>query len=400
MEQVIGEREAEQEIRGRIETEFDVTVLRDASVQITKNLWSDIFPEISSQLLEDYCGRRTDKNAVFAVTGDEIQSMLYLTSYAAALRRNPSALRTKRLPCMTDIARVETNLISMAFTKEAYRNSGYMRRLMSGALKYQEQMNIPLCFVDTDEGKFFEHFGFHYIYDRPSYRLNTDVISAEMLERAAKGETILLNAQNTVLKVADSGSLLSLAHFVNANLCRRYGFFIIRSAAYYERFRKELQSTGGDLFLILENGQITGYFAYTKSENSNIREAVFANQSDQEQYLSKNGDRKPAVMARIINLTEMLRHISGNGKTTIAIRLSDPVIAKNDGDFIWYLDEAGSYMERVKQSQNGADASIRPEVSATIGEFTAFIFEYITLKRNAKFDNIYLAGPVWMDEKY
>jgi predicted acetyltransferase len=100
-------------------------------------------------------------------------------------------------------------------------------------------------------------------------------------------------------------------------------------------------------------------------------------------------------MARIINLPEMLRHISGNVKTTIAIRLSDPVLAKNDGDFIWYLDEEGSYMERVEQT-----VSTRPEVSATIGEFTAFIFEYITLKQNAKFDNIYLAGPVWMNERY
>ena len=71
------------------------------------------------------------------------------------------------------------------------------------------------------------------------------------------------------------------------------------------------------------------------------------------------------------------------------------MLAKNDGDFIWYLNEEGSYMERVEQT-----VSTRPEVSATIGEFTAFIFEYITLKQNAKFDNIYLAGPVWMNERY
>lgn len=216
-----------------------------------------------------------------------------------------------------------------------------------------------------------------------------------MLEKAANGGVVPLNGQNTVLKAADSSSLLALGHFVNANLCRRYGFFVIRTAAYYERFRKELQGTGGDLFLIAENEQIKGYFAYTKSGGGSIREAVFASPSDRERYLLENGDKKPAVMARIINLPEMLRHISGNVKTTIAIRLSDPVLAKNDGDFIWYLNEEGSYMERVEQT-----VSTRPEVSATIGEFTAFIFEYITLKQNAKFDNIYLAGPVWMNERY
>lgn len=37
MEQVAGERETEQQVRGRIETEFDLTVLRDASAGLRKN---------------------------------------------------------------------------------------------------------------------------------------------------------------------------------------------------------------------------------------------------------------------------------------------------------------------------------------------------------------------------
>ena len=60
----------------------------------------------------------------------------------------------------------------------------------------------------------------------------------------------------------------------------------------------------------------------------------------------------------------------------------------------------GSYMERVEQSDDGQDSSMRPEVTATIGEFTAFIFEYIQLKRNVKFDSIYLSGPIWMNDRY
>lgn len=36
MEQVAGERETEQQVRGRIETEFDLTVLRDASADYEK----------------------------------------------------------------------------------------------------------------------------------------------------------------------------------------------------------------------------------------------------------------------------------------------------------------------------------------------------------------------------
>lgn len=112
------------------------------------------------------------------------------------------------------------------------------------------------------------------------------------------------------------------------------------------------------------------------------------------------GEKKPAVMARIVNLPEMMRHISGNGKITVAIKLTDPVLENNNGVFLWYIDENGSRMERVEQQNNDMGASARPEVTTTIGEFTAFIFEYIQLKQNAKFDSIYLSGPVWMNERY
>ena len=60
-------------------------------------------------------------------------------------------------------------------------------------------------------------------------------------------------------------------------------------------------------------------------------------------------DKCPAVMARITNMSEMLGHIAGNGKITIAIRITDPVIAENNGLFRWYIDTNGSHMERIEQ---------------------------------------------------
>ncbi len=59
-------------------------------------------------------------------------------------------------------------------------------------------------------------------------------------------------------------------------------------------------------------------------------------------------------------------------------------------------------MERVEEPGTGGvdDASMRPEVTVTIGELTAFLFGHIRLKQNAKFDSIYLAGPAWLDDIY
>lgn len=388
MEQIVGERQDEQRSRRSIEEAFDITVFDKTSVPVTELLCEELFSGLC----------RGEGNIVFAVQENEIQSVLQLTPCIAAMRRNPRLKKVESLFNMADIERVRTNRISVAVTKMPYRRKGFMGRLISGSLEYQQQLKIPFCFAESSNKAFWEHFGFRYIYDRPQYELNTKLISQEALEQAAEGELIPLSDSGVFLHVADQGSILSLAHFVNASLCRHYGLFIIRSALYFEQFQRELESGGGNLFEIMEGGKIKGYFAF--AGDACIREAVFADEADRERFLCVKGEKKPAVMARIVNLPEMMRHISGNGKITVAIKLIDPVLKNNNGIFLWYIDKNGSRMERVEQQNNDTEASARPEVTTTIGEFTAFIFEYIQLKQNAKFDSIYLSGPVWMNERY
>ncbi|MDE7183848.1 MAG: hypothetical protein K2O40_05060 [Lachnospiraceae bacterium] len=376
IDQIIGEQEVRRAVIGRIETAYNIEILQS-----------------------DH-----DNHVVFEIQNDEVQSMLQLTPCIAAMRRNPPITGAGRLPCMADIERVGMDCISAASTREAYRRKGFMRRLISGALEYQNQMRVPLCLVEMGKtafaADFFRHFGFHYIYDRPRYELNTKRISEEMLRRAAGGESVVLDESNRTLEVVRTKDLLSLAHFVNAKLCRNYGLFVIRSAAYYECFQQELQKDGGDLFQIVKDGVRKGCFAYSGTAMPSIQEVVFEEDADRERYFCVREHKCPAVMARITNMSEMLGHIAGNGKITIAIRITDPVIAENDGLFRWYIDGDGSHMERVEQFDDGQDSSMRPEVTATIGEFTAFIFEYIQLKRNVKFDSIYLSGPIRMNDWY
>lgn len=406
MKQVIGDRESVRKIREQVESKFGTVILQGRDITGIRSLLEETNPWLSGDFWDDYFSRRAQEGTAFTMMDNgKIVSLLNLSPCAAAMRRNPPVSAANGRPvCMTDIVRVNTGVISAAWTKDAYRGRGYMERLMPGALEYQNHMKIPLCIAaaekDKLQDKFFEHFGFHYICDRPGYVLRKDVVSDEMLERASAGETVLLAREGTVLKSSDSDSLLGLAHFVNASLCRRCGLFAIRSAVYYERLHKELKNTGGDLFRIVKDGRLTGYFSYDGRGTGSIREAVFEDEQDREFYFCEEGDKKPSVMARIVNLPEMLRHISGNGKVTMAVRLTDPVIAENDGVFIWYLDRNGSRMERVEEPGGTAGAAARPEITATIGEFTAFVFEYMTLKQNAKFDSIYLAGPAWIHERF
>lgn len=339
---------------------------------------------------------------------EEMCSRLELVSRAAALRRNPPVSGARRFPCMADVERVETGLISAVSTKEEHRGKGLMRRRMTDALAYLDQTRVPLCLVedpgDLPGTDLFGRFGFQTIYDRPHYALNTETISAEMLRRAAAGETVRLDIPDLTLQAAAPAELLSLAHFVNARLCRSYGFFTVRSAAYYECEQSRLLASGGNLFQIMENGVRKGCFACTGNGADSIREVVFDQAFDKECYIltakAEKSGRNPAVMARIVHMPEMLKHVTGNGRITIAIRVHDPVIAENDGLFRWYIDGQGSRMERVDEpgTEQEKDASMRPEVTVTIGELTAFLFAYIQLKRNTKFDSIYLTGPAWLDD--
>ena len=381
MDQVIGDREAERTIIDKIERDHGIAVLRGEPAN----------------------------TITFSTQADGGLSALELVLRVAAVRRNPTVLGARRFPCMADIERVETGLIRAVAARDVHRRED----LMTGALAYQDQMRLPLCLVEDPGGTddtvpgadFFERFGFQYIYDRPRYALNTETISAEMLRRAAGGETVSLDLPDTTLQAVAPGELLSLAHFVNARLCRRYGFFTVRSAAQCELEQAKLLGSGGNLFQIMENGVRKGCFACTDTGADSVREVVFDQTFDRKCYIvtEKEAEGKgPAFMARIVNLPEMLGHVTGNGQITIAIRIHDPVIAENDGLFIWYIDEKGSRMERVDEPGTGGadDASMRPEVTVTIGELTAFLFGHIRLKQNAKFDSIYLAGPAWLDDIY
>lgn len=401
MEQVIQAALKEKEIRSQIENEYEVRTLCKEEIGKTKSLWKESFPEYTESILDFYFQNRAEDGIAFVAEKEEIISMLHLHPYSAAMRRNPPLPGKNRMPCMTDVVRVDTNYMAGFATKEAYRRHGYGRRVMEGALRYQYSMNVPFMLVSANENNdtVLKKMGFHYIYDRTQYELDHDLISTEMLRRAELGEVVKLSPSNITLSIVNKEKLLTLAHFVNANLCKKYGLFMIRSAVYYERLQREVISRGGNIFIIMENDKIIGYFSLTRDNAEELQEVVFEKQSDIDRYIYTSKDRRPSVMARIVNLSEMLKLIAAQGNVTVAVRIYDDMIDENNGLFIWYLNEHGSYLEKIEEDEDTKSQQMRPELTVSIGELTAFFFEYIKLKENLKFDSIYLSGPAWISEK-
>ncbi|MBQ7943253.1 MAG: hypothetical protein IJ326_04220 [Lachnospiraceae bacterium] len=396
MEQVIQAEMMEEKIRFEIEDEYSVKILQKEGVNETRALWKEAFPDVSDEYLEYYFKNRA-MDALAFVESDEQQmvSMLHLLPYSAAMRRNPPSPGYNRLPCMADVVRVDTNFITGLATKEAYRNHGNAQRVLKSALEYQNRMKVPFTFMTTEQAELADECGFYPIYERELYELKKEQISKEMLQRAHEGEKIMLETGH-VLSALEKSELLSLAHFVNANLCKTYGMFHIRSAVYYENRHNEALSKNGDIFVLRRDGKIVGYFVFFDEREEVVKEAIFEKKDEMQQFFYCEHDRKPHIMARIVNLPEILKHISSNGNVTVAIRINDPIMSENDGLFIWYLNEKGSYMERIEETE--ALKKYRPELTVSIGELTAFLFEQVQFKKSLKFDSMYLSGPVWLND--
>ena len=373
MDQIVKSDVIEKAIRSGIETEFQVALACDGddivfTVKEENNAYSTKYPLINQ------------------------------VHYAAAIRRNPPLPGPNHIPCMADIVRVNTNYIIVSGIDNITEQHEDVKRLLQGSLAYQNRMQIPFTLLNSEQDELFEPYGFHYVYDMPCYGLNKKIFTEEILQQAVDGKCVVLDRSNITLSVLDKSGLLTLAHFVNATLCKKYGLFIIRNALYFENLQTRTIQNGGTIYLIKEDGRLIGYFIYFGGEKEFISEAVFENDENVMHYLYEVKTRKPKVMARIVNLHEMLKHISSKGKVTIAIRLTDPIILENDGLFIWYLDEKGSYMERVQKTKSESGTSMRPEITTTIGGLTAFLFEYIKLKESLKFESIYKTGPAWITE--
>ena len=168
---------------------------------------------------------------------------------------------------------------------------------------------------------------------------------------------------------------------------------MIRGAVYYEKMLQELEADGGGIYLIMEYGNLKGYFAV--DGKGEVRESIFENDLECERYLIKQSGKEKHVMARVGNLTQLLRYIAGKGKVTIALQLTDDVNSANNGYYIWYLDADGSRIERIAEKD---EEIFRPELNITIGQLITFLLGYDKLKDRLIFDSIYVINPVFINE--
>lgn len=358
MEQVIRAEAAEYRIRSRIEQEYDV---------ITQNREEEI---------------------LFQIQKDRPETVAVLKCRSAAMRRMPAILSANHIPGMADMVRADTGVLIMND-----RNEKDHDRVMHAILDYQNAAKIPCILTFTRNVQQLEEYGFGMISQQMEYRVNDLIIKNDALIQARiRGSTELVPSY-VKLAALRKDNLMNLAYFANSVLSRNYGFFMIRSAVYFEKLLLEMENRGGGVYQIMEYGKMLGYLAI--DSDGRVSEALFENDFDRERYLLRQSKDKVAVMARITNMEQMLMHVASKGNVRIALSLKDEIYEQNNGLFIWYLDEKGSRLERVEQSARNL---FHPELSITAAQMVSFIFGQGKLKESLKFDSIYLLKPVFVNE--
>lgn len=80
-------------------------------------------------------------------------------------------------------------------------------------------------------------------------------------------------------------------------------------------------------------------------------------------------DHIPPFMARVTDVTPMLRLIGSREEKVLYLKIKDPIVERNNGYFCWTTAPEESVVERMEEAPEHIDLEL------TIGELTSFLFE-------------------------
>ena len=286
----------------------------------TKHLWHMCFPEDSESFIEYYYKEKTKDNEILVKKDNGLLiSMVQYNPYAVKLRG-----RFWKLDYLVGVA-----------TEESRRREGHFRDVFVKMLHDEEAAGKPITYLVPVNPAVYAPMGFTFI---------GNVVSYELTEEAKQTLTRTV-CQDTP---EDCGRA---AVYMEQWLGARYEMYTRRDVAYVSRLIKELASENGTLEFLEQDGRLVGLDAYWGWE---VREHRLLYAEDA--YTVKTGE-KPWNMARLTNIGALLAAFGlkqaeqqGEEKRmlTLCIRMNDPILEMNNGEFVWTIGETGSSLKARK----------------------------------------------------
>lgn len=314
----------------------------------TKHLWHMCFPEDSESFIEYYYKEKTKDNEILVKKDNGLLiSMVQYNPYAVKLRG-----RLWKLDYLVGVA-----------TEESRRREGHFRDVFVKMLHDEEAAGKPITYLVPVNPAVYAPMGFSFIGNVASY---------ELTEEAKKTLTRTV-CQDTP---EDCGRA---AVYMEQWLGARYEMYTRRDAAYVSRLIKELASENGTLEFLEQDGRLVGLDAYWGWE---VREHRLLYAEDA--YTVKTGE-KLWNMARLTNIGALLAAFGlkqaeqqGEEKRmlTLGIRMNDPILEMNNGEFAWTIGETGSSLKARKPEPNtcGCTENVSIWLEAKPEELVSWLF--------------------------
>lgn len=283
----------------------------------TKHLWHMCFPEDSESFIEYYYKEKTKDNEILVKKDNGLLiSMVQYNPYAVKLRG-----RLWKLDYLVGVA-----------TEESRRREGHFRDVFVKMLHDEEAAGKPITYLVPVNPAVYAPMGFTFIGNVASYELTEE--AKQTLTRTVCQDT-----------PEDCGRA---AVYMEQWLGARYEMYTRRDAAYVSRLIEELASENGTLEFLEQDGRLVGLDAYWGWK---VREHRLLYAEDA--YTVKTGE-KPWNMARLTNIGALLAAFGlkqaeqqGEEKRmlTLGIRMNDPILEMNNGEFVWTIGENGSSLK-------------------------------------------------------
>ena len=314
----------------------------------TKHLWHMCFPEDSESFIEYYYKEKTKDNEILVKKDNGLLiSMVQYNPYSVKLRG-----RLWKLDYLVGVA-----------TEESRRREGHFRDVFVKMLHDEEAAGKPITYLVPVNPAVYAPMGFTFIGNVASY---------ELTEEAKKTLTRTV-CQDTP---EDCGRA---AVYMEQWLGARYEMYTRRDAAYVSRLIKELASENGTLEFLEQDGRLVGLDAYWGWE---VREHRLLYAEDA--YTVKTGE-KPWNMARLTNIGALLAAFGlkqaeqqGEEKRmlTLGIRMNDPILEMNNGEFVWTIGETGSNLKARKPEPDtcGCTENVSIWLEAKPEELVSWLF--------------------------
>ena len=376
--------------------------------QCCRKLWEEAFPEDSREFGDYYFREKLKDNRILALVEEAEEEELGIQeikarrtgetklsgNVQAMLHRNPYRLMVRGQQWQADY------LVGVATRKER-RHRGYMRQLLLQMMGDMRREKMPFCFLMPADEAIYRTLGCTIFCRQPWFEL-TERGQGLRTERwiPYRGE---ISSQVMEEKESEK-KLAALSGWMNQWLANHYQVYAVRDEAYLSRLAKELASEEGTLDVFFDGDRIAAVESWWGSTQRE-RRLLYG----EEPYVKTvDIEEKPAIMARIICPEEFVRVIRLRKKQqeemTVSLRLRDPLIAENDGTWLWHLNGEKSWLERAEL--NGEESRLEraelngeADLTLTIEELTAWLFGYQVPAVAGKLaDRIETLESVFLDE--